>query len=174
MSTMPIAWRSSAETLAGTLRRHGVDANGVADVEAAWQGFSEFLQIEIGGLDPEPDSDADGFIVQWGRYSWNERRPSLTFTRQLAVVSDERNEHDPRSQAKLWQIDLEMRFHDEPELVGIEALPRQDTGFSFAPIGLHRQAALAEMRLIAAQYLQVEAAWRAAPVTSELTLNQAC
>lgn len=167
---MLIVWRSSAEIL----RRHGVDANGVANVETAWQGFSEFLQIEIAGLDPEPGSDVDGFIIQWGRYSWNDRQPSLAFTRQLAVIGDKRHDGDSDSQAELWQIGLEMRFDDEPELVGIEALPRQDAGFSFAPIGSHRRTALAEMRLVAARYPQVAAAWRAVPVTSELTLSQAC
>jgi hypothetical protein len=27
------------------------------------------LQAEVDGIDPDPGADADGFIVQWGRYS---------------------------------------------------------------------------------------------------------
>jgi hypothetical protein len=168
---MPIDWRSSAETLARLLHSHGAGADDIADVETAWQAFSEFLQVEIAGLDPDPDSDADGFIVQWGRYSWNHRRPSLTFARQLAVVV-ESCDH-PDRQPELWQVNLEMLFDDSPDLVGIDALPRQDTGFDFAPIGPKRRAAVAELRTALARNPPLQAAWRATPVTSELTLDRA-
>jgi hypothetical protein len=81
---MPTPWRDSAGTFAEILRRHGVDPEAVTDVEAAWCAFGEFLQVAVDGIDT--DADADGFLVQWGRYSWNDDRLSLSFTRQLAVV----------------------------------------------------------------------------------------
>jgi len=47
--------------------------------ESAWRVFCAFLAVEVDGLETAPDSDADGFIVQWGRYSWNGGLPSLQF-----------------------------------------------------------------------------------------------
>ncbi|MFC4092650.1 hypothetical protein, partial [Micromonospora sp. GCM10011541] len=166
MTAMPVPWRSSAEAFAQYLTSHGLEAAHVLDVEAAWQAFSEFLQVEIDGVDPDPDSDADGFILQWGHYSWNGHRPSLTFTRQLAIVGD-----GPCVDPEYWQLSLQMRFDDGPDLTGIDALPEQDTGFNFAPIGPHRHAAVAEMRTHMEQHPQVQAAWRAKPTDSELTLD---
>jgi hypothetical protein len=172
VSAMPVPWRSSAEVFAQYLRSHGLDAADVVDADAAWQAFSEFLQVEIDGVDLDPDSDADGFIVQWGRYSWNGYRPSLAFTRQLAIVGvDDRD--GPCADPEYWQVSLEMRFDDEPDLAGIDALPEQDTGFNFAPIGPHRRAALAEMRTDMAGHAQLQAAWRTKPTDSELTLDRA-
>ncbi|MER7892113.1 hypothetical protein ABTX15_20065 [Micromonospora sp. NPDC094482] len=169
---MPIHWRSSAEVFAQCLGSHGLDAAGVADVEAAWQAFCEFVQVEIDGVDPDPDSDADGFIVQWGRYSWHGHRPSLTFTRQPAIVGvdDRDGRHVDR---EYWQVSLEMRFDDGPDLAGIGTLPERDTGFNFAPIGRHRHAALAEMRTGMDRHPQLQAAWRLKPAHSELTVDRA-
>jgi hypothetical protein len=82
---MAVGWRDSHEALARLLREQGQHPDRVDSVDAAWQAFQSFLAVPINGLEPGPGSDADGFIVQWGRYSSNDRRPSLTFTRQLAV-----------------------------------------------------------------------------------------
>jgi hypothetical protein len=79
-----LLWRDAGEMLAGLLRRDGVDPDRVHDVAAAWRAFTEFLALPVDGLEPV-ENDADGFLVQWGRYSWNDRLPSLTFTRQFAV-----------------------------------------------------------------------------------------
>lgn len=169
---MPVPWRSSTEVFGEYLTSHDLDTADVIDVDAAWHAFSEFLQVEIDGVDPDSDSDADGFIVQWGRFSWNAHRPSLTFTRQLAIVGvDDRDGRcaDP----EYWHVSLEMRFNDGPDLTGIEALPEQDTGFNFAPIGPHRRAALAEVRTDTERYSQLQAAWRTKPTDSELTLDRA-
>lgn len=87
--TAPLVfWRSAADELAHALRRHGVDPDVVTDVRMAWIAFREFAQVEFSGLDPTPESDADGLIAQWGRYSWNDHKLSLSFTRQLAVMGD--------------------------------------------------------------------------------------
>ncbi|MDI6105419.1 hypothetical protein QLQ12_43240 [Actinoplanes sp. NEAU-A12] len=64
------------------LINHHVDPDNVSDVESAWLAFTEFAQGEIDGVDP--DADSDGFIIQWGRHGG---AASLTFTRQLAIVS---------------------------------------------------------------------------------------
>jgi len=80
-----VAWRDAHEVLAGLLREHGQDPDRVDSVEVAWHVFRSFLDIPVDGLEDDPHSDADGFIVQWGRYGWNDQMPSLTFTRQFAV-----------------------------------------------------------------------------------------
>jgi len=165
---MGIPWRSSAEALAQIMRRHGTDPGAVGDVEAAWGAFGEFLHVEVDGIDPEPNSDADGFIVQWGRYSLNDQRPSLSFTRQLAVVDG------GDRQPEYWQLDLHMIFDDGPELAGIDDLDIQDTGFSFEPIGPRRAAELAAMRTGMARYPQLSAVWRATPVGSALSFECVC
>src|SRR5688500_18043879 len=108
---MPIPWRTSADALAQILRRHGVEPAAVISVESAWLAFTEFLQVEVDGIDPHPDADADGFIVQWGRYSWNDKRLSLSFTRQIAIA-DGRDQENPDWHPEYWQIDLQMCFDD--------------------------------------------------------------
>ncbi len=109
---VPIPWRSSPDALAQVLRRHGVEPDAVISVQSAWLAFAEFLQVEVDGIDPDPDADADGFIVQWGRYSWNDKRLSLSFTRQLAIA-DGSDRNDPDWQLEYWQIDLQMCLDDD-------------------------------------------------------------
>jgi hypothetical protein len=110
---MARSWRSSAEEFVEILQRYGVDPAGVTDVAAAWQAFDEFLQVEIDGVDTSDGCDADGFIVQWGRYSWTAERLCLSLTRQLAVA-DGADRADPGGNAQYWQIDLQMCFDDAP------------------------------------------------------------
>lgn len=172
MLTMPVPWRSSTEAFADMLRRHGVDPSGVTDVDAAWRAFGEFLQLEVDGLDPRPESDADGFIVQWGRNSWNNGQLSLTLTRQLAVA-DGPDLDDPYWQPEYWQLELTMCFDDEPSLIGLDTLEIQDTDFDFGPVGPGRAAALAEMRADMERYPQLRAALAATPVRSSLSLERA-
>ncbi|MFG2108837.1 hypothetical protein [Micromonospora chersina] len=155
------------------LRRHGVEQDSVTDVDAAWGAFAEFLHLDIDGLDSAPDSDADGFIVQWGRRSWSDNRLILTFTRQLAIA--EVGDHaDPYCQPQLWQLSLAMVFDDEADLIGLDRLNVEDTGFRFAPIGPLRAAALvdtwAEMQL----HAPIRAAWIATPASSGLSFECVC
>jgi hypothetical protein len=167
---MRIPWQTSAEVFGQILRRHGLEPDAIADVPLAWTAFEEFLQVELDGIVPGDDSDADGFIVQWGRWPWNGERPSLSFTRQLAIPDPD----DPESQPSYWHVDLQMFFRDEPGLVGLDELNESSTGFSFDPVGPARTAELAATR---AHYLglypQLHAIWRATPISSELTMNQA-
>ncbi|WP_330186420.1 hypothetical protein KZZ52_26750 [Dactylosporangium sp. AC04546] len=148
------------------LRRHGVDPSAAADVETAWQAFAEFAQVEVDGID-QPDTDADGFMIQWGRYSWNNRRPSLSFTRQLAVIDT----GDRGRQAEIWHVDLQMCFDDGPDLIGIDSPRPSDIDISFDPIGPSRAAKLAEMRLNMLRHPQLHAMWRAEPVSSDLSFE---
>jgi len=100
---MGTGWRDSPEVLARLLREHGQDPSHVTSVEASWQAFRSFLASPVDGLEPDPQRDADGFIVQWGRYVWDDMRPSLTFTRQMAVnVKLKRTDlNDPRMPSSL-------------------------------------------------------------------------
>ncbi|MGI5176937.1 hypothetical protein ACQEVZ_11445 [Dactylosporangium sp. CA-152071] len=179
---MGVLWRAAGESLDQSLREHGLDPAGVDNVEAAWRAFCAFLQVEIDGIDPEPDSDADGFIVQWGRYSWNGGLPSLDFTRQLAVVDvhdaggteGTEGSDDVEVGPELWQVSLRLWFADGPELAGIGELRPSDSGFDFTPVGAGREAALAAVRDQIERLPPVRAAWRAKPVGSGLAFDCAC
>ncbi|GAA0247618.1 hypothetical protein [Cryptosporangium japonicum] len=154
-----VSWRSSADQLDQAIHAGCGDAGLGTDIEAAWSVFGEFTQTEFAGVDTEADSD--GVIVQWGRYRWNGFRPSLTFTRQLATVGE------------LWQINLELRFDDHVGLAGLDGLPRHDTGWTFAPIGPLRSAALVDLRAVAERHSPVRQAWQLRAVSRTITLDRA-
>jgi hypothetical protein len=170
---MPIPWGTSADVFTQILRRHGVEPDSVTEVDAAWLAFAEFLQLGVEGIDPTPDSDADGFIVQWGRRSWSDSRLTLSFTRQLAVA-DIGDRDDPYWQPELWQLDLEMAFNDEPDLLGLDRLDIRNTGFRFEPIGAPRAAELAETRADMQRYAPLQAVWSAIPASSQLSFECVC
>jgi hypothetical protein len=165
---IPIAWRDAAETFEQILRKHGVQPTAIADVEAAWRAFADFLQTEICGVAPA-DEDGDGFIVQWGRRSWGDNRLLLALTRQLAVDPDDSGRQE------LWQVELGIAFDDEPALIALESgLDAPDTGFRFDPIGPLRATAMAEVCVQAQRQALVRAMWAATPVHSELTFECVC
>ncbi|MEJ3745334.1 hypothetical protein WEI85_18830 [Actinomycetes bacterium KLBMP 9797] len=167
---MTVAWQSSAEVFERLLRQRGIDPHSVNDVEAAWAAFEEFVQTPVNGILPGDDCDADGFIVQWGRWSWNDKRPALCFTRQLAVPDPE----DPDGQPSYWQVELEMLFQDEASLEGLDELNESNSGFSFDPISPARGSELAALRdHYLGLYPQLCVLWRATPVESRLSLHQA-
>ncbi|MGC4769125.1 hypothetical protein ACLQ25_09090 [Micromonospora sp. DT44] len=181
---MQIPWRTTPDVFAQILRRYRVEQDSVTDVQAAWGPFAEFMQVEIDGIDPTADSDADGFIVQWGRHSWNDGRLSLTFTRQLAIA-DIGDHDDPYRQPELWQLDLEMVFDDEADLIDLDQLDvtplhavaaqRADpTGFKFPPVGPLRAEALADTRAQAHRHAPIRSAWSALPTSSGLSFECVC
>ena len=96
---MGVPWPRSADEFTRILRKHGQEPTAVTDVATAWRAFREFLHVEIEGLVPEPDADVDGFVVQWGRYSWHGGRWCVSFTRQLAVPSAS---GDPQPEYGRW------------------------------------------------------------------------
>ncbi|GAA1526381.1 hypothetical protein GCM10009827_048970 [Dactylosporangium maewongense] len=177
---MGVSWRAAGKLFERCLAGHGLDPAGVDDVEAAWRAFEAFVQVEIDGLDP--GADADGFIVQWGRYSWNGGLPSLDFTRQLAVVDvhdaggteGTEGSDDVEVGPELWQVSLQLWFADGIELAGIGELRPSDSGFDFTPVGAGREAALAAVRGQIERLPPVRAAWRAKPVGSGLAFDCAC
>jgi hypothetical protein len=148
---MSIFWRDCRDAFEHALRRQGQEPDSVKGVEAAWTAFVEFLQLGIDGIDQSPDSDADGFIVQWGRRSWDGRLPSLSFTRQIAVANVD-DLLDPNWQPEYWQTDLTLCFVDDVALIGIDALAKSNTGFSFDGTGPARQRELAAMRATIQRY----------------------
>lgn len=139
------------------LLNHHVDPDGVTDVESAWLAFTEFAQTTVDGL--HPGDDADGLIVQWGRYSWNDRTATLAFTRQLALPTG----GDPA----LWQVSLEMRFR------GFHTLATADSGFDFTPVGPPRAAALAAIRASVDEQPLLSKLWHTKPVASSLAYGPA-
>ena len=156
---VPVSWSSSADLFGRILREHHVEPDLVTDVEAAWSAFCDFVQTPLAGI--APGEDSDGFIVQW------DRRPSLSFTRQLAVPAP----GDPE-EPSYWQVDLEMIFRDEPGLTGLEDVNEANSGFSFVPIGPGRHDELTALR--ERLHPQLRARWGAVPSASRLTLDQAC
>lgn len=169
MAGPSVPWHRSSDLLAQILRKHSLDPTAVTDTERAWQAFREFLQTEINGLTPALDADIDGFIIQWGRYSWHGRRPCVSFTRQLAVPSD-RDRADSHEHPDYWQVDLTLVFIDAPGLAALDNGHEFDTGFCFEPAGPRRDAAITE----AAQCEQLQAAFQATPDYSVLSFDQVC
>lgn len=168
---MSIAWRSSADVFAQVLRRRGVEVDAVCDVEAAWEGFGEFLQMGIEGI-AGPEDDGDGFVVQWGRWGWNDDRPALSFVRQLAVTED--GEWDGSCwQSAYWQVELQLVFGEDPAWADLGGFGRQDTGFGFDEIGRPRSVALGKIRRFVESCPQLAAMWRAEPIRSGLSLERA-
>jgi hypothetical protein len=130
-----------------------IDPESVTDVESAWLAFTEFCQTEFDGLDD------DGFLVQWGRYSWSDRTATLCFTRQFTLPGP----GDP----VLWQVSLDMRFP------GFHTLATGGTGFDFTPPGPARLAALAAIRATIPGTPHLYDLWRAVPRHSALTFERA-
>ncbi|GAA0976234.1 hypothetical protein GCM10009555_035430 [Acrocarpospora macrocephala] len=130
---------------------------------AAWAAFAEFAQTNIAGIDTRPDSDSDGFILQWGRWSWNDHRPSMSFTRQVAVPC----ENDQfEGLVELWQIELVLFYEDS---VALSSYSDQDTGFYFPNGDEEWQVALMEGQ----DFPPLQAVAKTAPVSSSLTLEHA-
>jgi hypothetical protein len=145
----------------------------VDNVEIAWKAFCEFLAQPVDGLEPGPDSDADGFIVQWGRYSWHDRLPSLSFTRQFAVDVRATWTETDWYQPEYWQLSLDLVFPDAPTLADLDQLNVQDTGFDFSPPGPERDRAISEAEWEIRHYPTLQALWASTPQRSTVTLDQA-
>lgn len=152
------------------MRSRGLDPDAVDNVETAWVAFGEFLQTGVDGV-LGPDDDGDGFIVEWGRWGWNDHRPALSFGRQLAV-SDSGDRGDPYWQPDYWKVDLQVSFAPDPAWDDLERVPFHDTGFDFKEIGPLRTAALVESRSFVQSYPQLRAMWQGRPVHSCLMFEQ--
>ncbi|MCG5443034.1 hypothetical protein NIE79_000824 [Micromonospora sp. NIE79] len=170
---MGIAWRESPEELVGLLRLHGLTPDRVNNVKSAWKAFRQFLAQPVDGLEPGPDSDADGFILQWGRYSWHDRLPSLSFTRQFAADARGTWTETDWYQPEIWQVSLEVVFPDAPALADLDRLNVQDTGIDFSPPGPERDRAIGEAEWEMQRYPTLRALWANTPAHSAVTLNRA-
>jgi hypothetical protein len=170
---MGVGWQDSGEVLARLLREHGQEPSRVTSVEAAWQAFLSFLNAPIDGLETGRDNDADGFIVQWGCYGWNDGHPSLAFTRQMAVDVRATWTEPDWYQPELWRLNLELVFDDLPALADVDQLRNGDTGFDFSPPGPEQDHAGRKVRRVVRQNPAVQALWASTPVRSSLTLGNA-
>jgi hypothetical protein len=108
---VPTHWSSCVAAFAEILHRRGVDPEAVVDVEAAWKAFEEFAQVPLTGIEG-PENDGDCIIAQWGTWDSDEKQPTLSFGRQLAVPEGDRR--DPDWQPASWMVELELRFADDP------------------------------------------------------------
>ncbi len=170
---MGAVWRDSRELLARLLRDCGQDPDRVTSVEASWQAFRSFLATPVDGLEPDPNSDADGFIVQWGRCSWNDRHPSLTFTRQMAVDVRATWTESDWYQPAYWHVDLELVFDDLPAIADVDQLEVHDSGFYLSPPGPEQDHAFREVEWEIQQYPTLQALWTSTPTRSNLNLYNA-
>lgn len=153
------------------LRQRGLDPSAVGHVGSAWEAFAEFVQIELDGVVPAED-DGDGFIVQWGVWGLEMRRPALSFTRQIAV-GDRGDRDDEFWQPELWSVALELVFADNPAWADLDEMAWRNTGFDFDPIGPRRADALRQTLDFAHDLPQVKAMWEALPEGSSLSLDRA-
>ncbi|WP_371615248.1 hypothetical protein [Streptomyces sp. NBC_00454] len=174
---MSISWRSSAAAFEQSLARHGVAA-GACTVEAAWAAFEEFVQISVEGIEG-PEDDGDGFIVEWGAWSWNGHRPALSLGRLLAVTGDDGDgdgdgddRNDPHWQPQYWKVELQVSFAEDPAWADLH-VKGGNSGFDHAAIGEPRAAALADARRFIEQDPLLGAMWRSAPIDLEVTLDRA-
>jgi len=170
---MQTSWKNSPEAFRQILQGHGLDPDAVDDVGAAWAAFQDFAQVAFAGVEPAED-DGDGFIVQWGRWSWNDGRPALCFTRQFAVCGEGDDRDDEFWQSQLWAVELQMLFADDLAWSGLDEMAWTNSmGFDFDPIGPERAAALAQIAAFVETLPQVSAMWQATPTGSGLTLARA-
>lgn len=169
-----MSWRDSANVLRDMLRQQGLDPNRVESAESAWQVFRAFLALDIDGLETAPDADADGFTVSWGRYSWNDGLPSLSFSRHLAVdVSADWTETE-WYQPEYWRVSLDMVFPDQPALADLDQLNTQDSGIYYERPGPAMDNALREALWEFEQSPTLQALWASTPLRSTIDLEQAC
>ncbi|MET7963173.1 hypothetical protein [Micromonospora zamorensis] len=169
-----ISWRDSADVLRDMLHQHDLDPNRVESPDAAWRVFRVFLSVDVDGLETAPDSDADGFAVSWGRYSWNDGLPSLSLSRHLVVdVSADWTETE-WYQPEYWRLSLDMVFPDQPTLADLDQLNAQDSGVYYERPGPGMNNALREVLWEVEQYPTLQALWASMPLRSAVDLERSC
>ncbi|MFF2132247.1 hypothetical protein ACFVW1_44260 [Streptomyces olivochromogenes] len=99
------------DVFARILRQRAVEPESVRDVDAAWDAFGEFLQVEVEGIE-RLENDGDGFIVEWGRWGWNDDQPSMSFGRLLAVNGADHRDA-PDRQPEYWKVELQLVFGED-------------------------------------------------------------
>lgn len=97
---------------------------------------------------------------------------SLSFGRLLAV-GDGAERDDPYWLPEYWKVELDLVFAEDPAGADFDGVGFQNTGFDHTETGGLRTASLGETRRFLKSYPQLAAMWRAEPVRSEVTLDQA-
>ncbi|MFG2113757.1 hypothetical protein ACGFRB_14180 [Streptomyces sp. NPDC048718] len=167
---MTFPWKTGAAAFERILDRHTA-APGGGVMAAAWAAFEEFAQVPVEGLAGLEDDgdDKDGFIVEWGAWSWNGYRPALTLGRQLTVEGDGHPDD-----LQLWMVEFQAVFAENPAWAGLLGSDGGgDTGFDFAPLGSPRAEALADTRRFIDGHPVLSVMWRSTPVETGVSLGRA-
>ncbi|MEO3815258.1 hypothetical protein ABGB21_01350 [Plantactinospora sp. B24E8] len=164
---MLVLWPDSADVLRNLLRDHGLDPNRVESPESAWRVFRAFLAVEIDGLKPEPDGNADRFAVSWGRYSWNDELPTLAFKRYLTVCAAPPAWRHPEE----WRLDLHMVFPDLPAFADVGQLNTQSSGVYHRRPGSAMDDVVREALWEVERYPALQAIWTTTPLRSSISFG---
>ena len=108
-----------------------------------------------------------------GSLQLERRRPSLTFTRQLAVDVRATWTEPDWYQPKYWQVNLMLVFDDAPALADVGKLGGVNSGFNFRPPGLAQDHAFRDVERKIQQYPALRALWAGTPATTSVTTHQA-
>ncbi|NUR74175.1 MAG: hypothetical protein HOU81_25480 [Hamadaea sp.] len=154
------------------LRQQGHDPDRVGSPEAAWPVFRAFLAMDLDGLETSEGTDADGFAISWGRYSWNDDLPSLSFERYMAVDVPADWTETEWYQPEYWRLDLDMIFADSPAFSDIDKLNTQDSGIYYERSRPAMETALREALWEIEQHPTLRALWTSTPMRSTIDLER--
>ncbi|MEV0644649.1 hypothetical protein AB0I28_05255 [Phytomonospora sp. NPDC050363] len=153
------------------LTERRLDPARVSDPAAAWEVFRAFLAVDLAGLETAEDADADGFAVSWGRYGWNDRLPSLSFERILAVDVSAAWTETEHYQPEYWRVGLEMVFAEHPGLADVGGLKTQDSGVYYERPGPAMDDALREALWEVEREPSLRILWAGSPSRSIVKLE---
>ncbi|MDG4788896.1 hypothetical protein O7626_23710 [Micromonospora sp. WMMD1102] len=130
--------------------------------ESAWRVFWSFLAVEIDGLESAPGGNADGFAVSWGRYSWSDELPTLSFNRHLMVNGAGPDWYQPER----WRLSLDMVFPDLPAFADVGELNTQSSGIYCERPDSAVDDVVREVLWEIEQYPALQALWTSTPLRS--------
>ncbi|GAB4052428.1 hypothetical protein [Catellatospora paridis] len=168
---MLVLWPDAAEVLRDMLRDQGSDPHCVESPEAAWRVFWAFLAIDIDGLEPKQAGLEDGFEVSWGRPSWSDGLPSLSFCRHLSVDASAAWPAPTGYAPERWKLSLDMVFRDQAAFADVGELNTQGSGVYHGRRGPAMADALREVLWEVEHLPTLQALWRSTPLWSTVSFG---